>query len=225
MNSRIVVLVVSAVLVVSVVAVSACQGSSPGAQTPAAPSAALLSGVAATNAGTMAPQAAADRARPYKATAMWAKKDIRWAGQPGVDKSTFDGRCSLPSDYVITATFEGHATHAGRIAGEASHCSQIEWTPQGPGGATYSDGRGVMTTANGSTIVLRYGNGTTGVNPATGEMWFKDNWTFIGGTGHFVGASGAGTEGGRFKDFNAVLSGTPIPMTMEGTITYDPSRK
>ena len=203
-----------AVLVFSVVLMSACQGSSPSAQTPAAPSAAPSSGAAATNAGTTAPQAAADVARPYKATAMWAKTDIRWAGQPGVDKSLFDGRCSRPSDYVITASFEGNATHAGRIAGEASHCSQIEWTPQGPGGATYSDGQGVMTAANGSTIVLRYGNGTTGVDLTAGEMWFRDDWTFIGGTGLFAGATGAGTEGGRFKDFNAVLAGTPIPMTI-----------
>lgn len=214
-----------AVLVCSVVLVYACQGVNSSAQTPAAPSAAPSSGVAATNAGTTAPQAAADVARPYKATAIWAKTDLRWAGQPGVDKSLFDGRCSLPSDYVITASFEGNATHAGRVTGEASHCSQIVWTPQGPGGATYSDGQGVMTTANGSTIVLRYGNGTTGVDLTAGEMWFRDDWTFIGGTGLFAGATGAGTEGGRFKDFNAVLAGTPIPMTMEGTITYDPSRK
>ncbi len=67
-----------------------------------------------------------------------------------------------------------------------------------------------MTSANGSTIVLRYGNGTTGVDPASGEMWFKDDWTFIGGTGLFAGATGSGTEGGRFKDFSTVLGGTPV---------------
>jgi len=208
-----------AVLVWFVVLVYACQGVNSSAQPPTAPSA------APTDSSSTATQAAADVARPYKAAVMWAKTDIRWAGQPGVDRSLFDRRCTLPSDYVITASFEGTATHAGRVTGEASHCSQIGWTPQGPGGATYSDGQGVMATANGSTIVLRYGNGTTGVDSASGEMWFKDEWTFIGGTGLFAGATGTGTEGGRFKDFNAVLNGTPIPMTMQGTITYDPSRK
>ena len=205
-----------AVLVWFVVLVYACQGVNSSAQPPTAPSA------APTDSSSTATQAAADVARPYKAAVMWAKTDIRWAGQPGVDRSLFDRRCTLPSDYVITASFEGTATHAGRVTGEASHCSQIGWTPQGPGGATYSDGQGVMATANGSTIVLRYGNGTTGVDLASGEMWFKGEWTFIGGTGLFAGATGTGTEGGRFKDFNAVLNGTPIPMTMEGTITYDP---
>lgn len=211
--------------VFSAVLVSACQGASSGAQPPSAPSAAPSGGVAATNASATAPQAAAAAVRPFKATAVWAKTDIRWAGQPGVHKSLFDGRCSRPSDYVIAASFEGNATHAGRVTGEASHCSQIEWTPQGPGRATYSDGQGVMNTANGSTILLRYGNGTTGLDPASGEMWFEDEWTFIGGTGLFAGATGSGTEGGRFSDFNAVLSGMPVPMWMEGTITYDPSRK
>ncbi len=214
-----------AVLVFSLVFVSACQGVSSSAQTPAAPSAAPSTGVAATNAGTTAPQAAADVARPYKAAAVWTANPPTWAGQPGVDKSVFNGRCSVPSDYVISARFEGEATHAGRVTGETSHCSQIEWTPQGPGGATYSDGRGVMTTANGSTIILRYDTGTTGVDPASGQMWFRDTWTFTGGTGLFEGATGSGEEGGSFNDFSAVLGGVPVSMWMQGTITYKPGRK
>jgi hypothetical protein len=202
----------------------ACQESVPGATVPSGPSAtASVSAPVGSVSGSATSSMAGER--PFKATAMWTKTDIQWAGQPGVDKSLFDGRCSLPSDYLIAAVFEGEATHAGHVTGATSHCSQIAWGPQGPAGATYSDGQGVMTSANGSTIVLRYGNGTTGFDPVAGKMWFRDTWTFVGGTGLFEGATGSGSEEGRFADFNAVLGGTPIPMTMEGTITYSPSGK
>jgi hypothetical protein len=65
-------------------------------------------------------------------------------------------------------------------------------------------------------------NGTTGIDPVTGEHWWRDTFTFTGGTGRFAGASGGGEEGGRFADFDAVLAGTPAPMWMKGTITYAP---
>ncbi|HSP90544.1 MAG TPA: hypothetical protein VLN08_06545 [Vicinamibacterales bacterium] len=166
--------------------------------------------------------------RPWKANFEWRVTGIQFAnpGQPfDGTKSLFDGRCSAMSDYVISGFFEGEATHAGRFTGRGSHCSQITWGPQGPMGATYSDGQGVITSANGGTLTLRWGNGTTGVDQATGENWFRDEWTFIGGTGHFAGATGSGTEGGSFASFEAFLGGAPAPMWMQGTITYDPSRK
>jgi hypothetical protein len=163
--------------------------------------------------------------RPFKATLTWASAGVQWAGVPGTATSRFGGRCSVASDYLISATFKGEASHEGSVTGSTSHCTQIVWGPTGPMGATYSDGRGTMTSANGSTIVLRYGNGTTGVDATTGKMWFKDEWKFVGGTGLFAGATGSGTEGGSFADFNSVLNGTPIPMWMQGTISYDPRGK
>lgn len=189
----------------------ACQqsGSPDGdVQSPAAPSATAVS----------------SPARPWKANFQFEATGIQWAGQPGVDKSTFGGRCSVPSDYVITCAFEGEATHAGHFTGGGSHCSQIAWTPSGPGGATYSDGRGTLVSANSSEIHLRWDNGVSGLDPATGEMWFKDQFTFVGGTGLFAGATGGGEEGGTFGDFAAVLAGVPAPMWMEGTITYGPGK-
>ena len=159
--------------------------------------------------------------RPWKAHMQWAITNLQWAGEPfsGV-KSLFDGRCSLPSDYIVTGKFEGEATHAGRITGQTSHCTQITWTPQGPGGVAYSDGQGTIAVANRSSLTLTYGNGTSGLNAATGEFWFKDDFVFTGGTGRFEGATGGGEEGGTFKDFMALLAGAPTPMTMEGTIAY-----
>ena len=162
---------------------------------------------------------------PWKAKLDWTVTNVQWAGAPGTAKSTFNGRCSVDSDYVVTATFAGTATHAGRMTGEGSHCTQITWTPDGPGAVTYSDGRATLTTANGSTITMAYGHGVTGYDAATGETWFEDQYSFTGGTGTFGGATGRGKEGGRFKDFMALLGGQPCPMWMEGTITYSPRAK
>jgi hypothetical protein len=175
---------------------------------------------------TVAPSAAAaaSQARPWKAKFLFKATGVQWAGQPGVDRSDFGGRCSVPSDYVITATFDGESTHTGRLAGGGSHCSQVAWTPNGPGGVTYSDGRGTIVAANGSVLNVRWGNGVSGFDAAKGELWFKDQFTFAGGTGLFAGATGSGEEGGAFKDFQAVLAGEAVPMWMEGTITYGPGK-
>jgi hypothetical protein len=168
--------------------------------------------------------AASSHGRPWKADFQFKATGVQWAGQPGVDRSTFGGRCSVPSDYVITVDFKGEATHAGHFTGGGSHCSQVAWTPNGPGGVTYSDGRGTLVAADGSQIDLRWGNGISGVDTATGELWFKDQFTFVGGTDRFEGATGGGEEGGTLKDFPAVLAGAPVPMWMKGTITYGPGK-
>jgi hypothetical protein len=180
----------------------------------------VISTAAALSAAT-----AASHSRPWKAEFQFTAAGIQWAGQPGIDRSNFGGRCSVPSDYVITATFEGEATHAGRVVGTGSHCTQILWTPSGPGGVTYSDGTGTLIAADGSILYLRWGGGTSGVDPATGEMWFKDHFWFVGGTGRFAAVSGGGKEGGTIKDFQAVLGGAPVPMWMEGTIAYAPGHR
>jgi len=176
-------------------------------------------------AASLATTAGATRARPWQAQFQFRAANIQWAGQPGVDRSNFGGRCSVPSDYVIIATFEGEASPAGRIAGTGSHCTQVLWTPTGPGGVTYSDGMGTLAAADGSLLHIRWGGGTSGVDAATGEMWFKDQFWIVGGTGRFAVVSGGGTEGGTIKDFQAVLGGAPVPMWMEGTIAYTPERR
>lgn len=221
------------VITTAALIIGACQQSSPGVPTPVGPTAAAVQSGAVASGVTAAINAASGQAakgeRPFKATAMFSATGIQWAGDPaapGYAPSLFGGRCSKPSDYVITAAFDGDATHAGHVTGPASHCSQLMWGAGGAVmGATYSDGRGVLTGANGSTIVFRYGNGTTGFDPDSGLLWFHDEWTFIEGTGLFAGVTGSGVEGGSFASFDAFLAGAPVPMWMEGTITYSPSGK
>jgi hypothetical protein len=182
-------------------------------------------GSAASTATTLSAAGGDSQARPWKAKFQFRAANVQWAGQPGVDRSDFGGRCSVPSDYVITATFEGEATPGGRVSGSGSHCTQILWTPTGPSGVTYSDGVGALAAADGSLLHLRWGGGTSGADPATGEMWFKDHFWFVGGTGRFAVVSGGGTEGGTIKDFQAVLGGAPVPMWSEGTIAYVSERR
>ncbi len=211
------------------VVVGACQDASIDSRSPAGPTAASTQTATIGSGSPASPVAASlpdvvSGARPWKASLMWTVAGIEWAGQPGVDKSYFDGRCSKLSDYVISGAFQGEATHAGRVTGTTEHCSQLTWGPQGPTGAAYTDGQGSVVAANGSTLVLRYGDGTHGVDIETGENWFRDTWTFNGGTGLFAGATGRGQEEGRFKDFDTLLAGAAAPMWMKGTITYDPAR-
>ncbi len=159
---------------------------------------------------------------PYKANAEGRVTQIDWAsGQgpvPGVT-STFDGRCSVPSDFVITFAVIGEATHLGRFTGQMGHCSQLIWTQQGPAGTTYGDGRFTLSAANDDTVTGMYTNRESGTD-ASGLHWFLDDWTITGGTGRFAGATGHGEQGGAFNDFFAMLAGAPIKMWMEGTITY-----
>jgi len=215
-----------AAVLLCIAALGACQESVTDSRGPLGPGSQGLSQAApaAGVSGATSSPAVAGADRPWKASLIWTVAGIQWAGVPGQATSLFDGRCSVLSDYVISATFVGEATHAGHVSGSTEHCSQILWSPQGPVGSTYSDGRGLLRSANSSTLVLRYGPGETGVDAESGEIWFRDPFTFEGGTGLFLDATGGGQEGGRFTDFNALLSGTPVPMWMQGTIAYRPGQ-
>ena len=206
------------IVVLSTLFAVACSATSP-----VAPTALSGSSFASITPAGGAPNALIPSApvKPYKANGEGRVTNVVWAsGQgpvPGVT-STFGGRCSVPSDYVITAALVGEATHLGRFTGQMEHCSQLVWTPQGPAGATYGDGRFTLSAANGDTITGTYVNDESGID-ASG-FWFRDDWTITGGTGRFAGATGHGEQGGTFNDFFAMLAGAPVKMWMEGTITY-----
>jgi hypothetical protein len=217
-------------LVMCALVVAACQDAGSGIASPSAAHA--VSAVGATGSGSSAasaglsPKAGMAAERPWKAHLKWTVVGLQWANPVNpLETSLFSGRCSVLSNYVIYGVFEGEATHAGRVTGTTAHCSQLIFGPAGPVGATYTDGQGSVTTANGSTITMRYANGVSGYDVQAGENWFEDTWTFTEGTGLFAGVDGTGQEGGRFKDFGELLSGAPVAMWMEGSITFSPSGK
>lgn len=171
-------------------------------------------------AAPLAPSTVATQSveRPYRAHLVWTVEGIEWAGAPPAT-STFGGRCSVPSHFVVTATVIGEMTHSGRFEGTASHCEQLGLTPGAA--ATYGDGAFSVRTANGDMLEGRYDNGT--VDEQTGAL--HDTFTILGGTGRFEGATGGGEERGQLPVSNVeVMPGTTVPIEQTGTITYAPGR-
>lgn len=132
-----------------------------------------------------------------------------------VARDLFDGRCSVPSDWVVEFTVSGVISHLGNVTAVLEHCSQIDFQT---GNATYGDGVVTIVAANGDELWATYDDGTSGPLSAA-EVWWQDTFTLTGGTGRFEHASGGGTEWGT-----ALLATFAIPgMSLEGMISYDAS--
>ena len=74
---------------------------------------------------------------------------VTWAGDPFVPaavRSTFDGRCVTPADYLISGAGRAQATHMGRVAYTYEHCALvIEGTWEGFMDFTAADGGTLAT--------------------------------------------------------------------------------
>lgn len=127
-------------------------------------------------------------------------------------RSTFDGRCSVLSDIIFTfvATVEG--THVGRYTGGGTDCGRIDLAT----GVIEYDGTGSWTAANGDTWNSTY------VGTAFPDGTNTEEFTVVGGTGRFAGASGHGIAVGTSD-----LTATPPTLvgTWEGWIAYDASQR
>lgn len=130
-------------------------------------------------------------------------------GPPTFGRSTFGGRCSTPSDFLIRFRLDGTATPLGQFTAIAEHCSVIDFLA---GTGTETDGVAVFTAANGDELIDNY-EGTNA--PGQG---FEEQHTFVGGTGRFANAAGGGVGRG-ICDRQA---GTCV-FSLDGTIDYDAS--
>lgn len=137
---------------------------------------------------------------------------------PGT-RSTFDGRCSVPSLFIEFGKGTGEMTHGGRSEVTWSHCTRTTAAHE----ITFRDGTMTMVTANGDVLTFSYGIGS--VTPVNGVVAIDAPFAITGGTGRFEGASGAGTlhgeAPGRPQD---LLAGMPFEAEMTGTIRYAPGR-
>lgn len=159
-------------------------------------------------------------ATPAGATGGNPTKELPFRGTMGGDEVSFnldvpEGRCvemAAVADSVTTFAGSGYATHLGRVDIVAEHCSDLD-TGQ------YGDGMLTITAANGDVLMATYTNGVSLTPPPLID--FRDDFTFVnGGTGHFVAASGGGTETGVFN-----FASNEWSVHMEGVIVYDASNR
>lgn len=145
---------------------------------------------------------------------------MRWAAEPPAPgrKSRFDGRCSQPSDYVVSFTMDGRELSLGPLTGSAQHCSQIAWEGGRPARVTYSDGVFTFVLASGEQIRGTYSNGTISFDEGGKSGTCRDEVVFTGGSGRFEGASGKGEDRCSFTEFERAAAGDPMPLETIGSI-------
>lgn len=133
-------------------------------------------------------------------------------------RDTFGGRCSVPSDWIAVWSGVGQSNHTGLITAEGSDCDRVNLAT---GAIEYGDGVINEYGANGDYL---YGTYTNGHGVLGGTI--ADDWTIVGGTGRFAGATGQGTE-----TFNLLapiaLTGEPLPFInpWDGWLSYDASQR
>jgi hypothetical protein len=116
------------------------------------------------------------------ATAYFAGQDFAPGfGPPTFGRSSFGGRCSVPSDYVIRFDLEGESTHLGRVTADVEHCSRLDFTT---GLSAISDGVMTIVAGNGDELWGRY------ERVAFGGEGDPEHVRWVGGTGRFVSATG-----------------------------------
>ena len=133
-------------------------------------------------------------------------------------RSTFGGRCSVPSDWIAVWSGVGQSSQTGLIKAHGSDCDRIDLAT---GNLVYGDGVIIEYGANGDYL---YGTYTNGHGTLGGTI--ADDWTIVGGTGRFSGATGEGTE---TFDLLAppTFTGEPLPFInpWDGWISYDASQR
>lgn len=157
--------------------------------------------------------------RPFHANLQGHTTSVVFA-PPGTT-STFGGRCSVPSNWVISFEGTGEATHLGSFTWASSHCTQVGANP--PATVTLSDGRLEYVVANGDVLREHYFNGR--LIPVSPMLVCLDNdATFVGGSGRFEHASGSAVERTCFDPNDPNLPAlTDLRIVSTGTIVYDAS--
>jgi hypothetical protein len=133
-------------------------------------------------------------------------------------KGTFDaiGTASeIPGDRCSALTVQirgpGRATHLGRLTTDQSHCVD-------PTSLAFTDGLFTLTAANGDQVHGTYFGEFVPLEPPLFRI--DGHFTFTGGTGRFVGASGGGDASGLQN-----LATGQATVTLEGTISSVGSTK
>ena len=171
-------------------------------------------------AATLAPSTAAKGGQPGKQLPFhgYVQGYVTPQFAPGFPfvRSTFGGRCSVPSDWIAVWSGVGQSEHTGLIKASGSDCDRVDLTT---GNLVYDDGVITEYGANGDYLFGTYtnGHGTLGGT-------ISDEWTIVGGTGRFAGATGHGTETFDLlvPPGSITFTSTPLPFInpWDGWISY-----
>lgn len=132
----------------------------------------------------------------------------------GVDTSTFNGRCSVPSQWVVGFAGTGTFSHLGPMTFEGSHCTQYN---PATGKGTYTDGDFSFVADNGDVLKSTHYGSFEIINNVT---HITGTTVITGGTGRFTGATGTMAESGT-QD----LATDVLDVTYSGSITYNASMR
>jgi hypothetical protein len=153
-------------------------------------------------------------ATPFKGWNDWFSVGVEWA-----EESDFGGRCETPSQYLLRGAGRGQLTHMGRVAVMTEHCGQY---PDG----TWDGGLMTIVAADGSAVYGTY----TGISIPdfdTETYVMTNDFTIVGGTGRFAGASGGGLWGAvlAWEDEVPLFMGeVALDMWIDGVITFGPGK-
>ena len=183
----------------------------------------VAAAIALGAAMTLVPSVAATGGQPGKQLAFhgFVQGFVTPQFAPGFPfvRSTFDGRCSVPSDWIANWSGVGQSDYTGLINAYGSDCDRVDLTT---GNLVYGDGVITEYGANGDFL---YGTYTNGHGRLGGTI--SDDWTIVGGTGRFAGATGQGVE--QFVLLSPPVGFTPEPLPFinpwQGWISFDASQR
>ncbi|MEJ2240423.1 MAG: hypothetical protein P8X82_19200 [Gemmatimonadales bacterium] len=125
----------------------------------------------------------------------------------------YPARCPTgPTNAAASATGQGHGLHLGRLNETESDCIDFATLSLTLGEIT-------ITAANGDQIWAEFeGSGSFDPPPPNANLFCT--WSIVGGTGRFVGATGAGD----CADSRQLGNGTSL-IILDGWIAYDASNR
>ena len=104
----------------------------------------------------------------------WHVVDIEWAGDEPLsgETSTFDGRCSVPSDYYAWGSSEGLTFPNGPFTAESEQCGQLIWEEEDGRrvlrGRLATDGFMTLHSDDGSVMTASYFADESSFDPVMG---------------------------------------------------------
>lgn len=169
------------------------------------------------------------------AIAIWHVTEIEWAGDEPLsnETSTFDGRCSVPSNYYGWGFSEGINFPTGPFTSETQHCGQLVWEDDDDGrpivvGRLSTDGFMTLRGEDGSVMTTTYLADESGFDPVMGMYHYGIRFVIESMTGMedlgLTFVSGSYTMHFVYEDVGALLTeSVPAIGVAQGVATFSPA--